>query len=135
MLLRKACELAARKDLREHRQSFRYWLKLMHEGGIDPDAARVDMLERLRDYRAIIAGSGWKTAGRWVAKIVPVSGPALHLLEPVLPGISHLVIGLADVAGVSAPLIVEPLFRESRPDERVRPAALVHDIRKFFGKK
>ena len=50
-LLREACQLASRDDFRESRQSFHYWLKHMHEGNVDPETARDDMLKRLREYR------------------------------------------------------------------------------------
>ena len=80
-LLRMACKLAVRKDLREHRQSFHYWLKLMHEGGIDPKAASADMLNRLQEYRAIIAGSEVKTVARYVAKFAPIYGPLVEAVN------------------------------------------------------
>ncbi len=134
-LLQGACTLAARKDLREHRQSFHYWLKQMHEGSVDPEAARADMLKRLCEYRKIVGGSGWKIVTRYAAKAAPVAGPLLHLLGFFAPGVPEILSLGGDVAGAGAPLIVERLLPVSKPDERVRPAALVHDIMRFFGKK
>jgi hypothetical protein len=133
-LLKRACKLAVRQDIREHRQSFHYWLKQMHDGRVDPEAARADMLKRLQEYQKIVAGSGWKTVTRYVAKFAPVSGPLLQLLRVFVPGVPEFLALGAGVAGAGAPLIVEGLLPENKPDERVRPAALVHDIRRFFGK-
>jgi hypothetical protein len=137
-MLRITCKLAARKDLREHRQSFHDWLRQMHEGRIDPETAAKDMKERLDAYRKIASGSGLgnsiKPVARFVAKTAPVSGPILAVLGHYfgIPDVANLWAGLA---GAGVPLILQPLSRESRPDERVRPAALVHDIRQAFGKK
>ena len=107
-LLREACQLASRDDFRETRQSFHYWLKHMHEGNVDPETARDDMLKRLREYRAIIRGSRMKTVPRYVAKVAPVLAPLAHLVLPETYAIG------GDAAAGGASLIVEWLLPEKK---------------------
>lgn len=127
-LLRAAVKLASRTEFRETRQSFHGWLKKMHDGSHDPEAARTEMLKMLKDYRDFVSGSGIKTTVRYVAKVAPVLAPLAALLGDV----TGIGVGMA-VGGAS--LLVERLLPEKAPDDRVRPAALVYDARRFFGKK
>lgn len=127
-LLRAAVRLASRPDFRETRQSFHGWLKQMHDGDVDPAAARANMRRMLEEHRAIVRGSGLKTGLRYAAKAAPVLAPLATLLGAAAG------IGAGVVAGVAG-LCIERLVPESRTDERFRPAALVHDARRFFGKK
>jgi hypothetical protein len=127
-LLRAAARLAARPDFQETRQSFHSWLKKMHDGSHDPEDARVEMLRMLEDFRNQVRGSGIKTAVRYVAKVAPVLAPLAGLFGDVTG------IGVGVAVGGAA-LLVEWLLPEKKPEERVRPAALVHDARRFFGKK
>jgi hypothetical protein len=127
-LLRAAVQLASRSEFQETRQSFHGWLKKMHDGSQDPQDARVEMLKMLKEYRDQVRGSGIKTAVRYVAKVVPVLAPLAGLIGDV----TGIAVGVA-VGGAS--LLVEWLLPEKAPDERLRPAALVHDARRFFGKK
>ena len=128
-LLREACQLASRDDFRETRQSFHYWLKHMHEGNVDPETARDDMLKRLREYRAVIRGSRMKTIPRYVAKVAPVLAPLAHLVLPETYAIG------GDAAAGGASLIVEWLLPEKKSDHHARPAALVHQARRFFDRR
>jgi hypothetical protein len=127
-LLRESVRLASRPDFRETRQSFHGWLKQMHDGGVDPETARAEMLKMLEEYRAIVRGSGLNTALRYAAKAAPVLAPLAGLVSP------DVGVGMGVAAGGAA-LIVEWLAPKRKPDERIRPAALVYDARCFFGKK
>lgn len=128
-LLRAAVNLASRKDFRETRQSFHGWLKKMHDGSHDPEAARQEMLKMLKEYRDFARGAGIKTAVRYAAKVVPVVAPLAGL---VVGDVAN--IGAGVVAG-GASLMVEWLLPKRAADDRIRPAALVCEARRFFGKK
>jgi hypothetical protein len=128
-LLRAAVKLASRADFREARQSFHYWLKQIHAGGVDAKTAEIRMLKMLKEYRDIVRGSGWKTVLRFAAKAAPVIAPIGHLFLN-----EHLAIA-GDSLARGAMLVVDKLVPEKKPDTRLRPAALVHEARRFFGKK
>lgn len=127
-LLKKTVKFAARKDLRESRQLFYGWLKQMQEGGVDPNDAKEKMLKMLDEYRKIIRGSGIKTVVRYAAKIAPIVAPLAGLYS------SEAGIGAGVTAGAS-PLIVDYLMPKKEIDDKLRPAALVYEARKFFRKK
>jgi hypothetical protein len=103
-------------------------IKKMHDGGHDPEAAREEMLKMLNEYRNFVKGSGIKTPVRYVAKVAPVLAPLAGLVG------DEIGIGVGVAVG-GASLLVEWLLPEKAPDERLRPAALVYDARRFFGKK
>jgi hypothetical protein len=128
-LLREAAKLASRADLRETRQSFHYWLKQVHAGGVDAEAAQVKMLKMLKEYRAIVRGSGVRRALRFAAKAAPVVAPIAHIF------LSEGFAIAGDVVAGGATLVVDALVPNIKPDARVRPAAIVYEARRFFGKK
>lgn len=127
-LLRKAVKLASRPDLRETRQYFHGWLKQMHDGDVDPETARAQMLKMLQEYRSIVRGSRLKTVVRYAAKVAPAVASLAGFRSKEM-GI--LATSAANVLGV----MVERWLPKKEPDERIRPAAFVHDARRFFGKK
>lgn len=127
-LLRDAIKLASRPDFRETRQSFHGWLKQMHDGAVDPATAREELLRMLEEYRSIVRGSGLRTAVRYAAKAAPVLAPLAGLLG------AEVGMGVGVAVGGAA-LTVDWLVPKSKSDERVRPAALVYEATRFFGKK
>jgi hypothetical protein len=126
-LLRKATKLAARSDFRETRQYFHGWLKQMYEGDVGRDEACDKMLKMLGEYTAIARGSGLKMAIRYIAKVAAVAAPAAALISPLVG-----VIG--GVGANAANLIVGDVLAPKPIPHRLRPAALVHDAYRFFGK-
>lgn len=128
-LLRNAVKLAVRPDFREIRQSFHGWLKQLHEGHVDPETTKAEMVRLLEEYRAIVRKSRVKTGVRYVAKVTTIAAPLTGLaLGPVFGT-------FAGVGARGAELIVELLIPNKGTDELIRPAALVYNARQFFGKK
>ncbi|MBO0754258.1 MAG: hypothetical protein J2P54_00220 [Bradyrhizobiaceae bacterium] len=128
-MLRAAVKLASRKDFREMRQSFHGWLKKMHDGSHDPEEARQEMLKMLGEYRNFLSGTGFKNAVRYAAKVVPVLAPLTGLLGG---NVADIAVG---VAASGASLLVEKLFPEKAPEDRIQCAAMVCEAKRFFGKK
>lgn len=126
-LLRDAVRLAGRPDFRETRQAFHGWLKLMNEGGVDVETARREMLRMLHEYREFVRGSGLRTVVHYAAKVAAVLSP--------LGGLAGNEIGVGvGVGTAAASLLIERYVPKAEADARVRPAALVHQAARFFGR-
>lgn len=124
-MLRKAVGLASRSDLREKRQSFHAQLNQLAEGKVEPAEAVEKMEGLLTEYQAIVRGSGVKTAVRWVAKALPIVAPLAGLFFG--PAVS----AGAGFTGAATSPVVGWFLPKREPDDRVLPAAIVHDIRSF----
>jgi hypothetical protein len=126
-LLREAAKLASRADLCESRQCFHGWLKQMYAGEVDREDAKAEMLKMLSEYTKIMRGAGLATATRYAAKVAQVAAP--------LAGLAGHTLGVeVGVAAAAASLAVEKLIPIPQVPNRLRPAALLYDARKFFGK-
>lgn len=126
-LLREAAKLASRADLRESRQYFHGWLKQMYAGEVDKQDAKAEMLTMLSEYMKIMRGSGLATAARYAANVAQIDAALAGLAGHSL-GVE---VGVA-VSGVS--LAIEKLIPVPQIPDRLRPAALLYDARKFLDK-
>lgn len=127
-LLRDAAKLASRSDFCETRQYFHGWLKQMYDSEVDREDARVQMLKMLAEYTGIMSKSGLAKAARYVAKAATVFAP--------LAGLAGHNIGMeASVAVSGTALAVEWLLPKPQIPDRLRPAAVLYDARRFFRKR
>jgi hypothetical protein len=124
-LLRKAAKFASRPDLRETRQSFQGWMKQMFDGDVDRQDAYKQMLKMLAEYKKIMRGAGLHKGARYAAKAASVLAPLAGLAGHGW-GVG---VGVA-VSGVSQSL--EWLLPVPQIPERVRPAAVLYDAKRFF---
>jgi hypothetical protein len=127
-LLREAAKLACRRDLSESRQYFHGWLKQMYTGEVDREDAKAEMLKVLSEYTKIMRSSGLANAAKYAAKVAQIAAPLAGLVGHTL-GVE---VGVA-VSGVS--LAIEKLIPMPQVPDRLRPAALLYDARKFFHKR
>ncbi len=128
-LLEQAAKLASKSEFRETRQSFHDWLRMMHEGNVDPTDARQNMLKMLNKYQAIMRGSIRNKRLRYAAKITKVVAPLASISWGPPIG------ALASAGGNAVDLAVEWILPNKEIDDRLRPAALVYQARRFFRKK
>jgi hypothetical protein len=120
-----ALALARRADFREVRQRFQSWLANMHRGQVDPEIARREMERLLKEYRAMLKKQAWRKRVRWASKIAPVVAP---LGELVLPGLGVV----TGVAAGGAGLYIDKNLPDLQIPDRLTPAAMVHQARRFF---
>jgi hypothetical protein len=126
-LLRQAAKLASRSDFCEARQYFQGWLKQMYAGEVDRHDAREQILKMLDEYTGMMWKSGLKTAARYAAKAAAVLAP--------LAGLAGHNAGVeAGVLAGGGGLAVEWLLPKTEVPARLRPAAVLHDARRHFGK-
>ena len=86
-------------------------------------------MERLlKEYRAMLEGQGWRKGIRWACKVAPVVAPLASLIGDVF----SIATGVA--TGATA-LYVKDCVQEPKVPDRLMPAAMVHDTRRFFGQR
>jgi hypothetical protein len=126
-LLRQAAELASQPDFCETRQYFHGWLKQMYEGEVDRQDAYEKMQKMLSEHTKIMRKSGFTKAARYAAKVAQIVAPLAGL-------VGHAAGVATGVAASGAAFGIEQLIPMPQVPDRLRPAAVLYDARKFFGK-
>jgi hypothetical protein len=127
-LLQEAAKLASKTEFREARQDFHGWLKQMYAGEVDSQEAREKMSKKLDEYTSMMAHSGLKTVSKYAAKAATVLAP--------LVGLAHHNAGIeAGVVVGGMALAMEWLLPKTEAPAHLRPAAVLYDAKRHFGRR
>jgi hypothetical protein len=124
-LLEKAVRLAKTTEFLEMREEFYKWWSDVVESGMSAEDAKADMENRIVEYHKLLQGQNWKTAIRYVLKIMDSFTGGLGLVSEAAAASAELFLGSAD--------LLLDMHEQGTTPPRLKVGAMFHDARKHLG--